>query len=434
MSYNNKLKFFGRYSELGKLQEIKSLAEEKAQLTCVFGKRGVGKTSLILNAFNNESYLYFYVEKKNEQLICKEYSRLTKEFFNDTNLQEFNDLPSLFRYLVERAENELITVVIDNFHNLKAVRPSINQELTTLWKTKSEDSKLNLIFCGFEELDPSLTAVSNHQITIKPFTIHELRELLRAQFPHYTKKDLLGFYVITGGVANHVKYLVSQKAFTETQILNTVIGVHSLLLEQGKNGLTEYLGKDYGNYFSILSLISLGHTARPEIEAILGMQTGGFLDRLENEYRIVRKVRPILAKPDGRLVKYEIEDNYLNFWFRFIYPNISLVKGRQFEELKNRIRREYAEYSELILTRYFTEQIALKREYSLMGTHWEKGGERKIDIVGINRKEKKALFVEVKRKEEDLDLTKLKTKSRALLGSLKGYKATYLGLSLEDVV
>lgn len=434
MKYNNKLSFFGRYSELEILQKIKKKSTETSQLTNIHGKRGVGKTSLILNAFNKEPYLYFYVEKKNERLICNEYAQLIKEFFDDTDLVEFTDLPSLIKYLFERAESESVTVAIDNFHNLKAIRPTINEELFAIWKENAEGSKLNLIFCGFDELISPLKAVEHNQIVVEPFTIHELRELLKAQFPHYTKKDLLGFYVATGGVASYVKYLVGQKAFTESQVLNAIINSHSLLLEQGKNVLTEYLGKDYGNYFSILSLIALGHNARPDIEAVLGMQTGGFLDRLENEYNIIRKIRPILAKPDGRLVKYEIEDNYLNFWFRFIYANISLVKGRRFDELKSKIRREYAAYSEFILTRYFTEKIVLAGEYTRIGMYWERGDKNNIDIVGINRTDKKILFVEVKREKEALNLEKLSEKSHALLGSMKGYESVYLGLSLEDVV
>ena len=54
------------------------------------------------------------------------------------------------------------------------------------------------------------------------------------------------------------------------------------------------------------------------MESMLEMQIGGFLDRLENDFGIISKVRPILSKPNTRSVKFKMNDNFLSFWFRFI--------------------------------------------------------------------------------------------------------------------
>src|SRR5690554_5863937 len=159
----------------------------------------------------------------------------------------------------------------------------------------------------------------------------DLKEILNDYYPTYTPEDLLAFYLFTGGVAKYVELLVQAEAFTFEAMLNEIMSENSLFLEEGKNVLIDEFGKDYGNYFSILSLIASGKTSRVEIESIMEIQTGGFLERLENEYGLIKKVRPILAKPNSRTVKYSIEDNFLKFWFRFIYKYRSAVEAGNLE-------------------------------------------------------------------------------------------------------
>jgi AAA+ ATPase superfamily predicted ATPase len=139
--------------------------------------------------------------------------------------------------------------------------------------------------------------------------------------------------------------------------------------------LIDEFGKDYGNYFSILTLIASSKTARADMESIMEMNIGGFLDRLENEFHIIEKVRPLLSKPAVRSVKYKINDNFLNFWFRFIYKYRGAVEMRKFEYVKNIIQRDYTTYSGKILERYFIEKLASTENLSGIGSYWENGNQ-----------------------------------------------------------
>ncbi len=76
------------------------------------------------------------------------------------------------------------------------------------------------------------------------------------------------------------------------------------------------------------------------MESILERNIGGYLDRMENEYRIIKKVKPIFAKEGSRTIKYEIIDNFFNFWFRFIYKYRSAIELENYEYVKNIVRRE----------------------------------------------------------------------------------------------
>ena len=90
-----------------------------------------------------------------------------------------------------------------------------------------------------------------------------------------------------------------------------------------------------------MTLIASSKTSRTEMESILGGSVGGFLDRLENEYQIIEKVKPIFAKPNSRKIKYQIKDNFLNFWFRFIYKNRSAIEIGNYEYVKEIVRRDF---------------------------------------------------------------------------------------------
>ncbi|MPM43484.1 hypothetical protein SDC9_90159 [bioreactor metagenome] len=269
---------------------------------------------------------------------------------------------------------------------------------------------------------------------VKSFDINTIKEILRDHRPEYSKEDLLAFYLFTGGVAKYVELLTDANAFTLESIVNEVFSYNSLFLDEGKNVLIEEFGKDYGNYFSILSLIALSKTSRPEIESVLNMNVGGYLDKVENEYGIITKIRPIFSKPAGKSVKYRLNDNFLNFWFRFVYKYSGAVETESFDYLKTIFNRDYSTYSGQILERYFREKIMKEENLSAIGSYWETGNRNEIDIVAINEYEKRAIIAEVKRQNEKISLDVLREKAKNLVDKeLQGYKIEYRALSIEDM-
>jgi hypothetical protein len=114
------------------------------------------------------------------------------------------------------------------------------------------------------------------------------------------------------------------------------------------------------------------------------IQTGGFLDRLEKDFGLIKKVRPIFSKPNSRKLKYAIEDNFLNFWFRFIYKYRSAVEMGNLDYLKEIISRDYTTYSGKILEKYFTERLKAEKKYNIIGPYWDGKNQNEIDIVAIN--------------------------------------------------
>lgn len=418
------MKFYNREKEIALLQQIEGLSRTTAQMTFVTGRRRIGKTSLLLKATENNKLVYLFVTKKSEQLLCQEFVDTIENSLGVKLFGKITRFSELFDYLLSVSKKQPFSLIIDEFQEFFTINESIYSEMQKLWDANKSESKLNLILCGsmyslmtkiFQNSKEPLFGRATQRLHVEPFDLATLKEILDDYSPNYSKEDLLAFYTFTGGVAKYVELLVQEKAFSLEDILGVIFSDNSLFLEEGKNVLIDDFGKEYGNYFSILSLIASGKTARNEIESILEIQVGGFLDRLEINYRIIKKVRPILAKPNSRKVKYRIEDNFLRFWFRFIYKNRSAIEIGNLEYVRTLVYRDYPTYSGLTLEKYFTQKLIEEKNYNLFGTYWEKNNENEIDIVAVNEMEKKVVIAEVKRNRDKINLEKLKTKSVKLV-------------------
>lgn len=437
------MKFFNRERELELLSSIKERSKVNAQMTVVVGRRRIGKTSLIKKAIECEdTALYLFVTRKNEILICEEFKEEIERKLQVTLLGSFTQFKDLFHYLMELSETRNFTLIIDEFQEFYSVNQSVYSEMQNIWDSYKDKSKINLIVCGsiyslmkkvFENSKEPLFARATERIHLKPFHADILKEILTDNYPKFNQEDFLAFYAFTGGVAKYVELLVSKKAFTLGKILDEVFRENSLFIDEGRNVLIEEFGKDYATYFSILSLIASSKTSRSEIESILEVSVGGYMERLENDFNLIQKVRPMFSKPGGRNVKYAIVDNFLNFWFRFIYKYQSAVEIGNFGYLRTLVERDYPTYSGKILERYFTEKLINLRQYSAIGTWWGKGNQNELDIVAVDELGKTVLFAEVKRKKENFSLPVLQGKAKKLETQLKEYTAEYKGFSMDDM-
>ena len=435
------MKFYNRENELQKLIAIREKSKSIAQFTYVVGRRRIGKTSLLLESVKESKFLYFFVSRKSEQMLCIDFVEEIERKFDEKIFGTFSKFQHLFEFLMHRSKKENFTLIIDEFQELQNINPSILSDIQRIWDLNKNESKLNFIVCGsifsmmqkiFENAKEPLFGRATNAIRLQPFTVVTLKEILVDNSNAYTADDMLSFYMYTGGVAKYVELFVQEEALTKDKMIRLLLSSNSYFLDEGKNALIEEFGKDYGIYFSILSLIASSKTARPEIESILEREVGGYLDRLENVYNIIEKVKPVFAKEGGRLLKYEIKDNFLNVWFRYFYKQRAAIEIGNFEYVQQVVEKEYNVYSGVMLERYFLNQLKTQN-FNHVGRYWERGNLNEIDIVAVNDLEKRMLIAEVKRNPNKINLEELKRKAVKLIATKPDYTVEYRGYSLNDL-
>ena len=435
------MKFYNRESELELLKRADELKSNHSVMTMVIGRRRVGKTSLILQEFSKDVKLYFFVSKKSEPLLCEEFVAEVEDKLNVKIFGKIRRFEELFEYLLELGKNRSFTLVVDEFQDFFKVDNSIFSSIQKLWDLYKHSSKIHFIACGsiyslmkkiYEDKKEPLFGRADFKIELKPFRVGVLKEILQ-DYNAYSAQNLLDFYTITGGVAKYIELFSLYKSFTKERMIDEILNPNSLFLQEGKNRLIEEFGKEYGVYFSILSLIASSKTSKSEIESILEKNISGYLYRLENNYSIIKSIKPIDAKPNSKVQKYEIVDNFLAFWFRFIYKYNSLIEAEAFDRLKEIINRDFATFEGKFLEKLFIELLKQKQIYTKIGNYWERGNKNEIDIVAVDELNKTMLICEVKLSKKRLNKEELIRKSTKLVQKYRDYKIEYKLWSLEDI-
>ncbi len=434
------MKFYNREKELENLKKIQKASLNSSRMTLILGRRRIGKTSLIKTAYTQKVYLF--VSKKNEALLCEEFVEIVSNALGIRIFGEFKKFINLFEYLMELSASRPFTLILDEFQEFLYINSTIFSDMQNIWDEYKDRTKINLILSGsiysimkkiFEDKKEPLFGRVNSKIYLKPFDIETLKLILKDNYPSYKNEDLLSFYTFTGGIAKYVELFVENRAFSFEAQLDLVFDEDSLFIDEGKNLLIEEFGKEYTTYFSILSLLASSKTSRSEIESILGKNVGGYLDRLEKEYLIIKKIKPIFAKEGSRTIKYEIVDNFFNFWFRFVYKYRSAIEIENYDFVKEIVKRDFSMYSGKILERYFIQKLKLSKKFSTIGTYWERNNQNEIDIVALDELDKTLLLAEVKLNPKKINIELLKQKAQKLVSKFPHYKIGYKGYSLEDL-
>lgn len=439
------MKFFDREKEIALLKEIQQKSLENAQFTVLTGRRRIGKTTLILKTFEEQNIIYLFVSRRSEKDLCSGFGHEIESKLGMPLLGNASSFSEIFEYLMKISMTQPLTVFIDEFQDFKFVNPAIFSDMQRIWDLNKEGSKINIIVGGsinslmneiFRDTKQPLYQRETRFIKLSNFTPKVLKSILSFYHPNYTKDDLLALYTFTGGVAKYVERFIDNEKFTMREMIDFMIQDGSTFLDEGKVMLIGEFGKEYGTYFSILSAIASGHTTRNEIEDKLGKEVGGYLTKLENDYDIISKRQPIYEKTSNKNVHYTFKDNFLTFWFRFIYKFGYMLEIGAYKKLRDLILRDYDTFSGYMLERYFREKLTEQEDFTRIGGWWDRKGGNEIDIVAADDVEERLEFIEIKRHRERYKASLLEDKIKYFFQIHKNLSSfTYIAkcLSMDDM-
>ena len=437
------MKFYDRTSELETLAQTAARATENACFTVVVGRRRIGKTALLLRSAEGRKTLYLFVSRNSEAVLCGGFQQQAADALGLRIYGTISRFRDLFEQLLIFATDTHYTLIIDEFQEFDNMNASVFSEIQDLWDRYKDRVKLNFIACGsiyslmtkiFENQKEPLFGRLTSKIVLKPFTISVLKEILGDYNPNFTAEDLLFLYTVTGCIPQYVALLMNAGATSYAEMLDFTTRSDSPFLNEGKDMLVSEFGRDYGIYFSILQLIAAGKTTQSEIDSIIGKNTGAYLANLENQYSLILRNKPMFSKPESRKARWSIGDNFLRFWFRFIYPNQTLIEMSKFELLKKYISINYEQFSGLILEKYFRQKFAEEEEnVTAVGNYWDNKGENEIDLIALNDFDKTAVVAEIKRNPNKINLHALTLKATAVRKHLSEYDISVKTFSMDDM-
>ena len=441
----NNMKFYNRESEIARLSDIQQRSLQSAQMTVVTGRRRIGKTQLLLKATESTPTLYFFVARKAESFLCQDFQQEIAEKLGEPVLGASTSFSKLFEYIMKLSTKKSFNLIIDEFQEFFNVAPSVYSDMQHYWDIYKDQSNLNLMVSGsinslmykiFQNAKEPLFGRATAMMRLLPFSTTVLKEILYDYNKNYTPDDLLALYTFTGGVAKYVQLLMDNGATTLETMLDYIVNEDSTFINEGKNILIEEFGKEYAVYFSILSCIARGENTRSKIEAVVNREIGGYLTKLEQDYGLISKNTPIFSKVETKNVRYVLEDNFLSFWFRFIYKYSYIIEIGGYNQLKSIISRDYSTFSGKMLERYFKTKFIEQNKFTRLGGYWDRKGENEIDLLAIDEINNEAEIIEIKRNADNISINALKSKFGAFekaTGELKGFEIQILGLSMKDM-
>jgi len=435
------VKFYARERELDLLEKQYKQVKDKSIMTVITGRRRIGKTSLSKLYAKNKKTLYLFVSKKDEVLLCEEFIQRINEEFNIPIIGEIKKFSDVLKLIMEIGKKEKIVVIIDEFQEFFQINESVYSDVQNIWDEYKNGSNVHLIFIGsiyslmhkiFKNSKEPLFGRADRVMSLKAFSPRVIKEILNDK-NKYSINNLFINYMLTGGVPRYQEILLDNEKYSEDEILDFYFEIDSPFIEEGRTILIEEFGKEYGTYFSILELMSDGRTSRSEIESILEKDIGGYLERLVTDYDIVGKIKPIGAKPTGRIQKYFIKDNFLKFWFRYVYKYRSAIENNNYLYIRKKLEESLRTYSGPIIEKLYHDIFRNSGKYIEIGNYWEKGNLNEIDLVCIDELNKKMIIGEIKINKDKVNMNKLYEKSKKLIKKYEEYEIENIGLGLLDV-
>ena len=449
-------RFYGRERQLESLQRVRArAAESSAQFTLISGRKRIGKTHLIREHLRRESSrempgIYLAGSITPESMLAEEYCGVLAQKL-DMQIPMVKDLAEFFRLVATIAETRPITLVVDEFQDLTKVSESLTSKLRGIWDIARERSKLHLIVSGsmntminkiFRDSHEPLFGRIDQEIRLRPFKTTEVEDIFRAYSPGFKNDDLLAFYAFTGGIPKYMGWLIEADLLEADAMMEGIVSEDLGFLNEGSAVLQNEFAGSWINYFNLLLSIAIGRNTWGELAGLNPENAlGQHLKRLEEDFKIVGRLQPLLAKPGSRNARYEITDLFFRFWFRFIHANRRWLVYDDPSRIAEKIKAGYPTYSGYVLEQWFVERLRETQLFDQVGPWWQAGKGRdpsEIDIVAVKSLDiagKEALAIEVKQQRKAFHAHDFLNKVSLLeRKALSDYSIKPICLTTEDMM
>lgn len=433
------MKFIGRKDELATLERE---YKRNGGFVVVYGRRRVGKTTLIKQFIKNKRALYFLTSQESGRQNMNNLTSRIAEFTGQAYLGKahLESWEQVFKAFAAYEPEQKKILVIDEFQYLVKSDPSFPSVFQFVWDEILKDSNVMVILCG-SHISMMVSSVLNHssplygrrtaQIRLRPLKFSEFSEA----FDDRSFEERVKIFSITGGVPKYIDFFDNGETL-EKNVADNVLDRSGFLCEEPLFLLSNEV-KETSGYFSILKAISMGNHRISEIAAVLEQKTNElspYLATLTDLFLVEKRVPVTERNPEkSRKGLYFISDNFIDFWFKFVYPykgeleldNIAFVEGKLRKNLvDNHVSFVFEQISREILSDICRDG-KLDFTISRIGSYWDSNVE--IDVVAVDDNSKRIIAGECKFYDKPVGIkvySDLVKKCESIL-EFSGYKVMY---------
>ena len=319
--------FIGREKELAELNEL--YVQDKFQLFVLYGRRRVGKTTLLNEFCKDKDTIFYSAEQSNNKLNLEKFSQLVFSFYGEEHLEPFASWSNALSYIEERQNGKRLILVIDEFPYLVKKNRALLSELQHLIDHKLKNGKLFMVLCGsymgFMEKEvlgskSPLFGRRTGQLHMKPFGYQTSMRFLDG----FSDEDKLKLYGAFGGTPLYLQQIQPDITFEEN-IKRAFLRVTAYLYEEPLLLLRQEV-QEPGVYSAIIEAIADGYTKSNEISTKIGEDSAKCLKYIKTlcELGILYKETPFGEKESSRKTIYGICDFMFRFWYRYVFSNRTL--------------------------------------------------------------------------------------------------------------
>lgn len=407
-------KFINRERELAALKE--QYAAKGASFVVVYGRRRVGKTTLIREFIKDKPALYFPASEESDRENQKDFmNRLVEWMGLDPHeapaYETWYDIIGLF---LKAKKGQKKILVIDEFPFLVKRNPAFPSILQKIWDMDLQDGNVMLILSG--SLIHMMTRYAlNYESPLYGRRTGQIK-LKQIDFMHYHKfyegmsyRDLVEHYAVTGGVPRYIELFDGEKKLFN-EIKRLMLTPEGLLFEEPEFLLRREVD-EVGSYFSIIKSIAEGNRKQGKISADIGIKQTSlpkYLKTLIDLDVLEREVPVTENHPEkSKMSLYQINDNFLRFWFRFVYPERGRIELGQSGYVLEKIKANFIDnhvayiYENVCRSELWRLSIAGHLQFNKLGRWWN--SKEEIDIVALDSTGEDIVFAECKYRNQPTD-------------------------------
>ena len=414
-------RFVDREQEMATLQS--EYERDGSSLVVLYGRRRVGKTTLISEFIKNKKALFFLASEESESQNRLAFQEKAADFLNSDLLKnvEVKSWDVLFRAIMDTHFDSKPVIVLDEFQYLGRSNPAFPSVFQRIWEEILKDRQVMVILCGSLismmqsqtlAYDSPLYGRRTAQIRLKQIPFAYYHEF----FPEKSRKELIEMYAVTGGVPKYIE-LFSQSNDIYSAIEKCVLNRSGYLYDE-PHFLLQQEVSEVGSYFSIIKAIAAGNTKLSAIAGVLEVKSTSLTKYLKTliDLDILEREVPVTEDSPEKSKKglYKIKDNYLRFWFAFVYPNMSFIESGHGRIVMDKIRKSLVRnhiafvYEDVCRERMWemNAEGVWPFYFSKLGRYWD--SKEEIDIAAIDPDGKNLILGECKYWQEPVGVSVLR--------------------------